>query len=289
LTRYRFQSVRRPWAVTLLFLLSAGTPLLATAILPTPASAQSAVASLIQRGYTQLSQGLVAQAIATFERALQQSPNSIEAKLGLAIGYAREGKDEAAWEAYQRVLAQDGRNRLALQAIGKLGGFRPAWQAQGIAALTTLLELDPTDREARTNRATLYRYQSRFSEAIGDYQMVLQVANPPAEALLGAAQAYTYSGNPGQGLALFQRYQSVSGSAIGKDAAIAVPCGRRAMRISRCECWKASCRTISTTSRCRCGANWPSPISLRAKRQWRWLCSIPCGGRQRGDCPWPEP
>jgi cellulose synthase operon protein C len=221
LTRYRFQSVHRPWAVTLLFLLSAGTPLLATAILPTPASAQSSVASLIQRGYTQLSQGLVAQAIATFQRALQQSPDAIEAKLGLAIGYAREGKDEAAWEAYQRVLAQDGRNRLALQAIGKLGGFRPAWQDQGIAALTTLLELDPTDRDARSNRATLYRYQSRFSEAIGDYQMVLQVANPPADALLGAAQAYTYNGNPTQGLALFQRYQSVSGSAIGKDAAIA--------------------------------------------------------------------
>jgi cellulose synthase operon protein C len=218
LRRYRFQRVGRQCAATLLFLLSAGTPLLATAILPQPVQAQS---TLVQRGYTQLSQGLVDQAIATFERALQQSPDLLEAKLGLAIGYLRAGKDEMAWDAYQRVLAQDGRNRLALQAVGKLGGFRPTWQAQGIAALTTLLELDPSDREARAQRALLYSYQSRFTESIGDYQFVLQAANPPADALLGAAQAYTYSGNPTQGLALFQRYRSVTGGTIDKNAAIA--------------------------------------------------------------------
>jgi cellulose synthase operon protein C len=219
LTRYRFQRVGRH-AATCLFLLSAGTPLLATALMPPPAYAQS-VAAAVQRGYTQLSQGLVDQAIATFERVLQQSPDALEAKLGLAIGYLRAGKDEAAWNAYQKVLAQDGRNRLALQAVGKLGGFRPTWQATGIAALTTLLEIDPSDRDARAQRALLLTYQGRFSDAIGDYQGVLQVANPPAEALLGAAQAYTYGGNPAKGLELFQRYRSVTGNAIVKDSAIA--------------------------------------------------------------------
>jgi cellulose synthase operon protein C len=220
LTRYRFPRVGSPCAATLLCFLSAGTPLLATALLPQPAYSQS-VSSLVQRGYTQLSQGLVQQAIATFERALQQSPNSVEAKLGLAIGYAREGKDEMAWDAYQRVLAQDPRNRLALQAVGKLGGFRPVWQVPGITALNTLLELDPNDREARAQRALLFSYQGRWSDAIGDYQTVLQAANPAPEALLGAAQAYTYGGNPAKGLELFQRYRSVTGSAIAKDAAIA--------------------------------------------------------------------
>jgi cellulose synthase operon protein C len=220
LTRYRFPRVGSQCAATLLFLLSAGTPLLATVLLPQSAVAQSA-SSLVQRGYTQLSQGLVRQAIATFERALQQSPDSVEAKLGLAIGYAREGKDEMAWDAYQRVLAQDPRNRLALQAVGKLGGFRPAWQVPGITALNTLLELDPNDREARAQRALLFSYQGRWSEAIGDYQTVLQAANPAPEALLGAAQAYTYGGNPTKGLELFQRYRSVTGSAIDKNAAIA--------------------------------------------------------------------
>ncbi|MBE9031142.1 tetratricopeptide repeat protein [filamentous cyanobacterium LEGE 11480] len=213
------QQVGSQFGAACLFLLSAGTPLIATAFAQ-PAQAQSANSN-VRRGYTQLSQGLVDQAIATFKSVLNQSPNSLEAKLGLAIGYARAGRDEDAWNAYQRVLEQDSRNRLALQAVGKLGGFRPEWQPQGIAALTTLLDITPDDLEARAQRALLYSYQSRFTESLSDYQIVLQSPNPTADVLLGAAQAYTYSGNPTQGLTLFERYQAESRDPIGKNAAIA--------------------------------------------------------------------
>lgn len=218
--RDSLQRAGRQIGVASIFLLGTGTPVLTTAILPQPAYSQAVPAS-VQRGYTQLSQGLVDQAIATFKQALQQFPNSLEAKLGLAIAYARAGRDEAAWSAYQQVLAQDSRNRLALQAVGKLGGFRPEWQAQGIAALTTLLDIDPDDREARSQRALLYSYQGRFAESLGDYQIILQAGRPTADVLLGAAQAYTYSGNSAKGLELFEQYRAVTGKDIGKNAAIA--------------------------------------------------------------------
>ncbi|MFM2431878.1 MAG: hypothetical protein RLZZ511_3091 [Cyanobacteriota bacterium] len=203
-----------------LLLLSTALPLAIGGLSPLAAQAQ-AISPLVQRAYNQLSQGLVNQAIASFEQALKQQPNALDAKLGLAIGYLRAGRDEAAWDAYRQVLAQDPQNRSALKAVGQLGGFRPAWQAEGIAALNVLLQLAPDDREALAQRATLYRYQGRFGEAIADYNQVLQAANPPADVLLGAAQAYAYGGNPSQAVTLFERYRSISQKPITNDAAVA--------------------------------------------------------------------
>jgi tetratricopeptide (TPR) repeat protein len=63
----------------------------------------------------------------------------------------------------------------------------------------------------------LYGYQQRFAEALADYQIVLQ-SNPTPEVLLGAAETYTNSGNPQQGLELFNRYQATGKSITGYSA-----------------------------------------------------------------------
>jgi cellulose synthase operon protein C len=173
----------------------------------------------VREGYTLLGQGLVNQAIDVFRRAIQRYPQSVEAKLGLAIAYRRAGQDSDAWNTYQQVIAQDPNNQLALKTIGLLGGYRPEWQEQGIEALTTLLNLNPNDIEARAQRALLYGYRGRFAEAIADYQIALQ-NNPPPETIFGAAQAYTYSGNYQQGLQLFNRYRN-SGRSITGSGSIA--------------------------------------------------------------------
>jgi tetratricopeptide (TPR) repeat protein len=199
----------------LLFSLTSGL-LLGSAQFNLPqAQAQSAPAA-VSEGYTLLNRGWVNDAIAAFQRALRSYPNSLEAKLGLAIAYQRAGQDTNAWQAYQQVLKQDPNNRTALKAVGTLGSYRPEWQAQGIEALTTLLQLTPNDTAARAQRALLYGYQGRFSEAIADYQPLLQ-GNPQPEVILGAAQIYTYSGNYSQALALFERYQA-TGKAIPDSA-----------------------------------------------------------------------
>jgi tetratricopeptide (TPR) repeat protein len=182
------------------------------------ASAQT-VPSTIRGGYTLLDQGLVNQAIARFERAIQQYPQSLEAQLGLAIAYRRAGRDADAFQAYERVLTLDANNRLALLSLGTLGGFRPEWQARGIAALTTLLQQNPDDTEARSQRALLYIYEGQFDAAIADYELVLQ-QNPGREAIGGAAQAYAYEGDYEQSLALFDRYRQGGGTLQG-DAATA--------------------------------------------------------------------
>lgn len=184
-----------------------------------PVQAQ-AVPAEVRQGFTLLGRGWVNDAITTFRRAIQRYPNSIEAKLGLAIAYRRAGQDAAALQTYEQVLAQDPTNPLALKSVGILGAYRSEWQARGIAALTTLLNQNPNDLEARAQRALLYGYQNRFAESLADYQIALQ-GNPPPEIVLGAAQIYTYSGNSQQGLALFNRYQQATGKSVRGNATIA--------------------------------------------------------------------
>lgn len=172
----------------------------------------------VGRGYNLLELGWVDDAIAAFEEALDLYPDSVPAQLGLAIAYRRAGRDDEAWEAYDRVLELDPSNALALKTIGLLGTYRPEWQSRGIDALTVFLNSTPEDTEARSLRALLYGYQSRISEALADYQILLQSPNPTPDILLGAAQIYVYSGNSPQGLELFDRYRRTGGAITGYAA-----------------------------------------------------------------------
>ena len=189
-------------------------PVLSVTIVATmyPAQAQ-AVSGALQQAFTLLKQGRVLDAISAFKSALRREPQSLDAKLGLAIAYRRQGMIEEAWASYQDVLAQDPTNTLALKTVGLFGTYRSEWQVRGIEALTTLLNINPNDTEARGLRGLLYGYQGRFTEALADYQIALQ-NNPTPDVLLGAAETYTNSGNPQQGLDLFNRYQQASGKSI---------------------------------------------------------------------------
>jgi cellulose synthase operon protein C len=187
--------------------------------LATTTVTQAQISSAVGQGYTQLSQGQVDAAIATFQRLVQQNPNNIEAQLGLAIAYRRRGRDADAFAVYQRVLAIDPDNRLALSTLGLLGEFRPQWQPIGIQALTRLLELDPNSTEARAQRAKLYYYQGLFSPALADYAQVLPRTSDP-EIIGSAAEAFAFSGDYATSLALFDRYRS-AGLTIQGDRAIA--------------------------------------------------------------------
>lgn len=185
-----------------------------------PAAMAQSAPAVLQQAFTLLREGRVKDAIAAFEQAVQRYPQSLEAKLGLAIAYRRQGLISEAWQTYQNVLAQDPNNQLALKAVGLLGTYRSEWQVRGIEALTTLLNLNPNDTEARGFRGLLYNYQQQFAEAVADYQIVLQT-NPTPDVLLGAAETYTNSGNPQQGLDLFNRYQAATGKPITGYSAIA--------------------------------------------------------------------
>lgn len=187
---------------------------------PTDLTAQNrAIPAPLREAFTLLNRGQVTQAIAQFERFLRTNPQSLEAQLGLAIAYRRAGRDADSFRAYQRVLEIDPNNRLALNTLGLFGEFRPEWQEQGIAALTTLLNLEPGNNEARAQRAKLYFFRGQFAESVADYTIVLR-NNPSPDALSNAAQVFTYSGDFQGGLALFERYRQ-TGKPIRGDAAVA--------------------------------------------------------------------
>ncbi|MEH2320848.1 tetratricopeptide repeat protein [Nostoc sp.] len=183
-----------------------------------PAQAQNIPASA-QKGFALLKKGFINDAIAAFQQALKSQPQSSPVRLGLAIAYRKAGRIPEAWSAYQQVLAVDSNNQLALKTVGLLATYRPEWNLKGIEALTTLLELNANDSEARVYRAQLYSYQGQLTESLADYQIVLN-NNPTPDAVLGAAQTYSYSGDFPKALELFNRYRS-NGKAITEYAAVA--------------------------------------------------------------------
>ncbi|GAB4139200.1 MAG: hypothetical protein Fur0046_14170 [Cyanobacteria bacterium J069] len=196
-----------------------GSSLGGTLILTAPAAMAQSVSSSVRQGYTLLNQGLVNQAIGVFQQVLRSNSQSLEAQLGLAIAYRRAGRDADAFTAYRRVLEIDPNNRLALLTLGVLGGFRTEWQAQGIEALTRLININPNDDEARAQRALLLGYQGQFAASLADYAIVLQ-GNPTPEALLGAAEINAYAGEYQRSLDLFNRYRA-TGKPIQNGQAIA--------------------------------------------------------------------
>ncbi|MEH2142630.1 tetratricopeptide repeat protein [Nostoc sp.] len=183
-----------------------------------PAQAQNLSASA-QKGFALLKKGWINDAIAAFQQALKSQPQSSPVRLGLAIAYRKAGRIPEAWSAYQQVLAVDPNNQLALKTVGLLATYRSEWNLKGIEALTTLLELNPNDSEGRGYRALLYSYQGRLTESLADYEIALN-NNPTPEAVVGAAQTYSYSGDFPKALELFNRYRS-TGKAITGYAAVA--------------------------------------------------------------------
>lgn len=208
--------ISRLLTCSILLGLSGGLPLLPINFTVPAAQAQSLPAA-IRQAYGLLEKGLVDDAIRAFEQFLGSNPQSLEGKLGLAIAYQRRGRNDDAWNAYNQVLSRDPNNQTALKAVGEMGVYKQEWQARGIEALTVLLDSNPNNITARSQRALLLGYQGRFPEALADYQLLL-ANNPAGETILGAAQIYTYSGDYQQGLALFKRYQSL-GKTIPPNAA----------------------------------------------------------------------
>lgn len=184
-----------------------------------PVQAKKSSSSLVQQGYKLLKKGWVNKAIEVFRQAIKSNPQSLRGNLGLAIAYKKAGKLDDAWNSYQRVLEIDPDNQLALKTVGLFGTYRQEWQAQGIEALTTFLNGNPNDLEARSLRAVLYYYQGRLKDSVADYQILLD-KNPTPDILIGAAETYTYAEDYPKALELFNRY-SATGKTITGNVAIA--------------------------------------------------------------------
>ncbi|MBD2104315.1 tetratricopeptide repeat protein [Leptolyngbya sp. FACHB-261] len=194
-------SSRLRLALAGLLLLALINPLL-TAM---PAEAQSR----LQQGNVYLQRGQANEAIREFQAVLRNSPNQVQAQLGLAQAYSKLTRWAQAIAAYERVLQLDSRNETALRALGELGGYEsnPNWRRTGINALGTLLELKPQDSAARLRRAQLLSWSGQLTEALADYQVLLRSGRVSPAACVAAAQAYTWAGQYTQAVSLFRQAQ----------------------------------------------------------------------------------
>ena len=102
-----------------------------------PVMAQNA-SGATQKGYNMLKKGWVDDAIKAFKQALESNPQSLQAKLGLAIAYNRAGDIDKAFQTYQEVLAIDPQHQAALKIVGMMGTYKPEWNKRGIEALNIL-------------------------------------------------------------------------------------------------------------------------------------------------------
>jgi tetratricopeptide (TPR) repeat protein len=167
-------------------------------------SAVAVTISPIEQGNALLKKGWVDAAIAQFEKVLQTNTSSVEAHLGLAQAYQKNGNLPAAWEQYQQVLKLDKANTFALQQVGIMGEYQPEWQRAGIIALTQLLQAAPKDAALLTQRALLLGFQGEFAPAWVDYKQIISI-NTATPILLRAAAAAGFSGYAQESIALYDR------------------------------------------------------------------------------------
>ena len=163
--------------------------------------------ALVREGYELFERGWIDPALDRFRQAVERYPNSAVAQLGLARSYLRLGQDANAFAAFRRLIVLEPTNIEALNTLGALGSYRPEWRRVGIQALTTLLEQPgyEQDGEVRSQRALLYFYDGRLSEAVADYDITL--AQPYGlDVQIGAAQVFAYGGRPEQAVTLFEDY-----------------------------------------------------------------------------------
>jgi cellulose synthase operon protein C len=185
-------------------------------------AALPAQASDLQTGNSLVQQGLVQQALPYLQRAVSQNPQSVEALLGLARAYMKAGgvrNDQLAFDTFKKAVQLDPNNKEALYAVGLMGEYKYEWRNEAIGALNKLIELEPSNMQARAQRALLNGYIGNLKEAIADYDVVIPT-NPEAKVLLAAAQSYTFAAEYEKAIDLFGRYAATGGK-IEQYAALA--------------------------------------------------------------------
>jgi tetratricopeptide (TPR) repeat protein len=94
----------------------------------------------------------------------------------LAAVYLELGQKEDAIASVNAGLLKNPKNLRLLRVLAYLQVHSPD-EGAAIPTLTAILELDPTDTDARLNLAILYQKQNRFEDALKNYRLVVQI-NP---------------------------------------------------------------------------------------------------------------
>jgi Flp pilus assembly protein TadD len=135
-------------------------------------------AVLKAQGRSDLDNDRPALAVAAYETALQLDENDDEARLGLAEGYLKSGKNDKAYDMYQE-LSQSVKNRTAvLQGLGMVELQRGHFEAAEISLQQAVAE-EPSLWRAWNGLGRVYDFQKKWESADTAYQKALEYAPKP--------------------------------------------------------------------------------------------------------------
>ncbi|BDD07750.1 hypothetical protein FUAX_01820 [Fulvitalea axinellae] len=113
-----------------------------------------------------------------FEAFLATHPDSLGVKARMAMTYAVSAAPMKAAVALKEVLAQDPNHREALYNLGVLS-IQSAQFAKGVERFGKLVELDPTDLQARYYLGVCYFESGKKDEAKKEFEMVKRLSDDP--------------------------------------------------------------------------------------------------------------
>jgi protein O-GlcNAc transferase len=187
--------------------------------------------------------GRIAEATASYQRAIELRPEFAEAHNGLGVALQGQGRNAEAVASYQRALALMPTLASAQFNLGTaLDGLGQT--ADAIAAYRHAVELKPDFAEAHNNLGTALKRSGRLDEAINCFWRASQAAPHLAEAAYNLGNALKDAGRMDEAIAWYQRATQVRpdyaaahsnlGSALlatGRSAEAAA-CFRKAVELS---------------------------------------------------------
>jgi len=171
------------------------------------------------------------QAVALYQQALARDPGHTESWVGLADIYYTEVNnnlrppDEGirlAREATEKALALDPKYAPAYAGLGWIAIYYDRDLQQAANRLTHALTLDPTNTEAISTAATLFRRLGRWDQAIalGEYLVRRDPVSEDTASQLGLA--YQYAGRWDEALARHRTALALNPESMGNHARISV-------------------------------------------------------------------
>jgi tetratricopeptide (TPR) repeat protein len=118
--------------------------------------ASPAIRLLISRGYREIGENAVGDAVDSFDAALDLDNDVVEAWRGRAQARLRSGDPTGAVRDIQEVLRREPRHFVAWQDLSRIAEARGDWRG-ALAAWQKLLEVDPKSPGAQTRLRELRR------------------------------------------------------------------------------------------------------------------------------------
>src|SRR5581483_1700365 len=136
------------------------------------------------------------------QAAVKESPDSVDAHLGLARALSDGRRWEEATLEIRKGLALDPNQPWAQMEMGV--ALRQLNRTdEAVAAFNESLRLDPNNVEAHLELANTYRSQEQYAEALPHYQFVVQQRKTHFEARLNEALMYYQAGRTDEAIASF--------------------------------------------------------------------------------------